>query len=313
MKFIAEHKDRHEGGLRWGVESICATLTEHGCPVAPSTYYEAVGRPPSARAVRDQELGGQIVRVHAANYGVYGARKVWLQLNREGITVARCTVERLMKALHLQGVRRGRRWRTTIGDPGSPRPADLVQRRFDPPAPDRLWVVDFTYCPTWAGMVYVAFVIDAYSRRIIGWRTAAHMRTQLVLDALEHALWTRRQSGRPVPAGLICHSDAGAQYVSVAATERLAAAGAVPSVGSVGDAFDNALAETTIGLFKTELFKPRGPWRTAEQVEIAVLEWVDWYNHRRLHEHCGDIPPAELEQAHYRQQPDLARAGSSTN
>ena len=162
-------------------------------------------------------------------------------------------------------------------------------------------------------MIYVAFVIDAYSRRIIGWRTAAHMRTQLILDALEHALSTRRQAGRPAPAGLICHSDAGSQYVSLACTERLAAAGALPSVGSVGDAFDNALAETTIGLFKTELFKPRGPWRTAEQVEIAVLEWVDWYNHRRLHEHCGDIPPAELEQAHYRQQPDLAEAGSSTN
>ena len=193
------------------------------------------------------------------------------------------------------------------------RPADLVERHFDPPAPDRLWVADFTYCPTWAGMIYVAFVIDAYSRRIIGWRTAAHMRTQLILDALEHALWTRRQAGRPAPAGLICHSDAGSQYISLACTERLAAAGALPSVGSVGDAYDNALAETTIGLFKTELFKPRGPWRTAEQVEIALLEWVDWYNHRRLHEHCGDIPPAELEAAHYRHTADLAEAGSSTN
>ena len=211
MRFIAEHKDRRDGGLRWGVESICATLTEHGCPVAPSTYYEAVGRPPSARALREEQLGPQIARVHADNYGVYGARKVWLQLNREGVTVARCTVERLMKSQGLQGVRRGRRWRTTIGDPAVARPADLVERHFDPPAPDRLWVADFTYCPTWAGMIYVAFVIDAYSRRIIGWRTAAHMRTQLILDALEHALWTRRQAGRPAPAGLICHSDAGSQ------------------------------------------------------------------------------------------------------
>ncbi len=313
MRFIAEHKDRRDGGLRWGVESICATLTEHGCPVAVSSYYDAIGRAPSTRALRDQQLTTLISRVHAENYGVYGARKVWLQLNREGISVARCTVERLMKGLGLQGVRRGRRWRTTIADPGAGRPADLVDRHFDPPAPDRLWVVDFTYCPTWSGMVYVAFVIDAYSRRILGWRSAGHMRTSLVLDALEHALWTRRQAGRPAGAGLICHSDAGSQYVSVAATERLAAVGAVPSVGTVGDAFDNALAETTIGLFKTELFKARGPWRTAEQVEIAVLEWVDWYNHRRLHEYCGDIPPAELEAAHYHHQPDLAEAGSSTN
>jgi putative transposase len=313
VRFIAEHKDRCDGGLRWGVESICATLTEHGCPVAPSTYYEAVGRPRSARALRDEELAPLVARVHAENFGVYGARKVWLQLNREGVTVARCTVERLMRSQGLQGVRRGRRWRTTIGDPAAARPADLVERRFDPPAPDQLWVADFTYCPTWSGMVYVAFVIDAYSRRIIGWRTAGHMRTSLVLDALEHALWTRRQAGRPAPAGLVCHSDAGSQYVSLACTERLAAAGVLPSVGSVGDAYDNALAETTIGLFKTELFKRRGPWRTTEQVEIAVLEWVDWYNHRRLHEHCGDIPPAELEAAHYRHTAVLAEAGSSTN
>ncbi|MGA9859884.1 MAG: IS3 family transposase [Solirubrobacteraceae bacterium] len=276
VRFIAEHKDRRDGGLRWGVESICKTLTEHGRPIAASTYYEATGRPRSARALRDEQLSVEIARVHTDNFGVYGARKVWLQLNREGVAVARCTVERLMKQAGLRGAVRGRRWRTTIGDPSAARPADLVDRHFDPPAPDRLWVVDFTYCPTWSGMVYVAFVIDAYSRRILGWRSAGHMRTSLVLDALDHALWTRRQAGHPIEPGLICHSDAGSQYVSVAATERLAAAGAVPSVGTVGDAFDNALAETTIGLFKTELFKPRGPWRTAEQVEIGVLEWVDW-------------------------------------
>jgi putative transposase len=312
VRFIAEHKDRCDGGLRWGVESICEVLTEHGLPVGVSTYYDAVRRAPSARAVRDAELAPLVARVHAKNYGVYGARKVWLTLNREGVPVARCTVERLMRAQQLQGVRRGKRWRTTFGDPAAARPADLVERKFDPPAPDRLWVADFTYCPTWAGMVYVAFVIDAYSRRIVGWRTAGHMRSTLVTDALEHALWTRRQDGRPVAEGLVCHSDAGSQYVSIACTERLAAAGALPSVGSVGDAYDNALAESTIGLFKTELFKPRGPWRTAEQVEIAVLEWVDWYNHRRLHEHCGDIPPAELEQAHYRHTPDLTEARSTT-
>ena len=211
MRFIAEHKDRRDGGLRWGVESICKTLTEHGCPVAVSTYYEAVGRPACRRVLRDEQLAVEIARVHEANFGVYGARKVWLQLNRERITVARCTVERLMKIAGLRGVVRGRRWRTTIGDPSAARPRDLVDRHFDPLAPDRLWVVDFTYCPTWSGMVYVAFVIDAYSRRILGWRTAGHMRTSLVLDALEHALWTRRQDGHPIEPGLICHSDAGSQ------------------------------------------------------------------------------------------------------
>jgi len=244
VRFIAECKDRRDGGLRWGVESICRVLAEHGCPVAVSSYYAAVGRPPSARARRDEQLAPLIARVHADNYGVYGARKVWLTLNRQGTPVARCTVERLMKAAALQGVRRGKRWRTTRPDPTAARPADLVQRRFDPPAPDRLWVADFTYCPTWAGMVYVAFVIDAFSRRIVGWRAAGHMRTSLVLDALEHAMWTRRQAGRPVQPGLVCHSDAGSQYVSLACTERLATAGALPSVGSVGDAFDCETAVT---------------------------------------------------------------------
>jgi putative transposase len=268
VRFISEHRTRRVGdGLVWGVEPICAVLSEHGCRIAPSTYYEATARPAPARTVRDAELAPMIARVHAENYGVYGARKVGWRSTVKGSRWRGAPVERLMKAQGLQGVRRGRRWRTTIADPAATRPADLVDRHFDVLAPDRLWVVDFTYCPTWAGMVYVAFVIDSYSRRILGWRTAGHMRTSLVLDALEHALWTRRQGDRPVQAGLICHSDAGSQYVSVACTERLAAADALPSVGSVGDAFDNALADTTIGLFNTELFKPRGPWRTADQVK----------------------------------------------
>jgi putative transposase len=302
VKFISGHK------ARFGVEPICRVLSQHGCPIAPSTYYDAVRRLPSARSVRDEQLKAAISRVHADNYGVYGARKVWLALNREGIPVARCTVERLMRQLGLAGARRGKRRRTTVPDPAAARPADLVGRRFSPLAPDRLWVADFTYVPTWSGMVYVAFVIDAYSRQILGWRAATTMRTELVLDALEQALWSRRD-GRGSLAGLVHHNDAGSQYTSIAFTERLAAAGAQPSVGSVGDAYDNALAETVIGLYKTELIKPRGPWRTPEQVEIATLHYVDWFNHRRLFETCGDIPPAELETAYYRQNASLAEAG----
>ena len=303
MRFISEHK-----GV-FGVEPICRVLSEHGCPIAPSTYYDTVRRPRPARAVRDEQLKAAIGRVHAGNFGVYGARKVWLALNREGTVVARCTVERLMRELGLAGARRGSQRRTTVADPAAVRPADLVKRRFSPPAPDRLWVADFTYVPTWSGMVYVAFVIDAYSRRILGWRTATSMRTALVLDALEQALCARNRDGRGSLAGLVHHTDAGSQYTSIAFTERLAAAGVQPSVGTVGDAYDNALAESVIGLFKTELISPRGPWRTAEQVELATLDYVDWYNHQRLLETCGDIPPAELETAYYRQNTSLAEAG----
>ena len=223
--------------------------------------------------------------------------------------MARCTVARLMRELGLAGVRRGKRIRTTIPEPAAARAPDLVRRRFSPPAPDRLWVADFTYVPTWAGMVYVAFVIDAYSRRILGWRAATSMKTSLVLDALEQALWARRRDGRADLSGLICHNDAGSQYTSIAFTERLAAAGVSASVGTVGDAYDNALAESVIGLFKTELIKHHGPWRTAEHVEIATLEYVDWFNHRRLYEVCGDIPPAELEAAYYSHNTSLAEAG----
>jgi putative transposase len=314
VRFINTHADHDVGGLRWGVEPICTVLTEHGCPIAPTTYYAALARArtPSARERRDDVLKVEISRVYGENYRVYGARKVWLVLNREGIRVARCTVERLMNELGLVGARRGRRVRTTTADPAAARPADLLERNFNPPAPNRTWVADFTYVPTWSGMVYVAFVIDAYSRRILGWRAATTMKTTLVLDALEQAVWTRHQAGIVEFDGLIHHNDAGSQYTSIAFTERLAEAGAAPSVGSVGDAYDNALAESLIGLFKTELIKPGGPWRTAEQVEIATLEYVDWFNHRRLFEACGDIPPAELEAAHYRQHTALAEVGHST-
>jgi putative transposase len=241
VRFIDEHRDHRVGeGLRWGVEPICAVLCEHGVQIAPSTYYEARVRAvaPPARLVREEVLKDHIVRVHRANYGVYGARKVWLALNREGIAVARCAVERLMGELALAGARRGRKVRTTVPDPGAPRPADLVDRHFAAPAPNRLWIADFTYVATWSGMVYVAFVIDAYARRILGWRAATTMRTELVLDALEQAMWARAREGVGDLSGLVHHSDAGSQYTSIAFTERLAQAGVDPSVGSVGDAYD---------------------------------------------------------------------------
>jgi putative transposase len=230
--------------------------------------------------------------VHGENYGVYGPRKVWLQLNREGIEVARCTVERLMNLLGLHGIRRGKKWKTTVPDPTADRPLDLVQRRFNPTRPNALWVADFTYVATWAGVVYVAFVVDAYARRILGWRAAMSMRTQLVLDALEQAVWVRRREGTDTLAGLIHHTDAGSQYTSIAFTERLAAVGVSPSIGSVGDAYDNALAESVIGLFKTELINPNRPWKTVDQVETATLRYVDWFNNRRLYEGTATYHPS---------------------
>ena len=270
-------------------------------PIAPSTYYDHINRQPSRQQVRDETLKAQITRVHAANYGVYGARKVWLALNREGITVARCTVERLMAELGLTGALRGKTKRTTIADPTAPRPADLVQRRFAPPAPNRLWVADLTYVSTWSGFAYVAFVVDAYARRILGWRVASTMATSMVLDAIEQAIWTRQQEGTLDLKEVIHHTDRGSQYTSIRFTERLADAGIQPSVGAVGSSYDNALAETINGLYKTELVKPRKPWRTIEAVELATAEWVDWFNHHRLYEYCGDIPPIELETAYYAQ------------
>ena len=282
IAYIDTHRDR------FGVEPICQLL-----PIAPSTYYDAKRRPPSARALRDEELKAAIARVHRDNFGVYGARKVWRQLGREGIAVARCTVERLMADLGLEGVRRGRTRRTTTPDAATPRPADLVERDFSAQRPNQLWVADLTYVATWSGFVYVAFVIDAFSRFLVGWQASRSLRTDLALDALEMAIWHRRG----VLDGLVHHSDRGSQYLSIRYTERLAEAGAVTSVGSRGDSFDNALAETIIGLYKTELIRRRGPWKGINEVEYATLEWVDWFNHRRLLEPIGHIPPAEFEAA----------------
>jgi putative transposase len=312
VRFVAEHADRLTvDGLRWGVEPICRVLSEHGTPIAPSTFYDARDRT-SARAERDEQLKTAIARVHQANYGVYGARKVWLALNREGTGVARCTVERLMRELGLEGARRGSRHRTTVAASDAARAADLVERRFSPARPDAVWVADFTYVATWSGTVYVAFVLDAHSRRILGWRAATSMRTELVLDALEQAIWTRAREGVEDLSGLVCHNDAGSQYTSIAFTERLAAAGAAPSVGTVGDALDNALAETHIGLFKTELIRRQGPWRGLDDVELATLEWVDWHNNRRLHTACHDLTPVEYEQVFYGHHPAQERAEVST-
>lgn len=287
--------------MRWGVQSICAGLVELGIQIAPSTYYDQVSREPSRCEVRDDERKEHIRRIHAANYGVYGARKVWLALNREGIEVARCTVERLMADLGLHGAVRGKAKRTTIADPTAGRPADLVGRQFAPPAPNRLWVADLTYVSTWSGFAYVAFVTDAYARRILGWRVATTMTTAMALDSIEQAIWNRQREGVLDLKDVVHHTDRGSQYMSVRFTERLAEAGIQPSVGAVGSSYDNALAETINGLYKTELIKPRKPWRTIEEVELATAQWVDWFNNHRLYECCGDVPPAELEAAYYAQ------------
>ena len=290
IAFVDDHRDVY------GVEPICKVL-----PIAPSTYHErqAQRRDPSrlsARARRDLELKPQIARVFAENFAVYGVRKVWRQMRREQISLARCTVERLMRQMGLRGVIRGKPLRTTISDKAAPCPRDHVNRQFHAPAPDRLWLSDFTYVATWAGFVYVAFVIDAYARRIVGWRASRTAHASFVLDALEQALHDRRPAHR---AGLIHHSDRGSQYVSIKYTERLAEAGIEPSVGSVGDSYDNALAETINGLYKAEVVHRRGPWRSFEAVEFATLEWVDWFNNRRLLEPIGNIPPAEAEAAYH--------------
>jgi putative transposase len=281
------HGHRH----RWGVEPICRVLQ-----FAPSTYYAARNRPASARAIRDAQLKKDVLRVHGGNYGVYGAHKVWRQLNREHIAVGRDQVARLMRDLGIEGVRRGKVKRTTFPGPLAERPADLVDRDFTAPAPNLLWVADLTYVWTWSGFVYAAFVIDVFARRIIGWRVSRSLRAELALDALEMALWARAGD----LDGLVHHSDRGVQYLAIRYTERLAEEGAVASVGSKGDSFDNALAETVNGLYKTELISRRGPWRTMDQVELASAEWVQWWNERRLHGACGDVPPAEFEAAYYR-------------
>ena len=282
-------RNRH----RYGVEPICRVL-----PIAPSTYHAAQRRSTSARAVRDRQLKAEISRVHAEQFGVYGARKVWRQLHREGIAVARCTVERLMRELGLRGAVRGKTRRTTTPDAAAARPADLVDRDFAAQRPNQLWVADLTYVATWSGFVYVAFVIDAFSRFLVGWQASRSLRTDLALAALEMAIW-RRQTQLD---GLVHHSDRGSQYLAIRYTERLAEAGVVTSVGSRGDSYDNALAETIIGLYKTELIRRRGPWKGLDQVEYATLEWVDWFNHRRLLEPIGHVPPAEFEAAYWRKE-----------
>ena len=290
IAFIDDHREAY------GVEPICRVL-----PIAPSTYHEhaAKRRDPtrrSERAKRDEMLKGEVQRVFDENFRVYGVRKVWRQLGRDGIAVARCTVARLMRAMGLQGAVRGKPVRTTLSDKAVPCPLDRVNRHFQAPQPNALWLADFTSVATWSGFVYVAFVIDAFARRIVGWRVSRSAHAGFVLDALEQALHARR----PVRGGgLVHHSDRGVQYVSIKYTERLAQAGIEPSVGSVGDSYDNALAESVIGLFKAEVIHRRGPWRSFEAVEFATLEWVDWFNHRRLLEPIGNMPPAEAEARYY--------------
>jgi putative transposase len=299
IAFIDDNRADH------GVEPICTVL-----PIAPSTYHKHVAQrlDPlrlSARARRDIVLKPEIARVFAENFAVYGVRKVWRQMRREGFTIARCTVERLMRDMGLAGVIRGKPVRTTISDKAAPCPLDHVNRQFHALAPNRLWVSDFTYVSTWGGFVYVAFVIDVYARYIVGWRVSRTAHANFVLDALEQALHDRRPVHR---GGLVHHSDRGSQYVSIKYTERLAEAGIEPSVGSVGDSYDNALAETINGLYKAEVIHRRGPWRNFEAVEFATLEWVDWFNHRRLLEPIGNIPPAEAEQRYYAMLDDIPMA-----
>jgi putative transposase len=281
--------DEHRGSF--GVEPICQTLA-----IAPSSYYAARVRPPSARSIRDAALGADIGRLHRRNYAVYGARKLWHALRREGTPVGRDQVARLMRGLGLAGAVRGKVKRTTISSELSPRPADLVERVFSAPAPNRLWLADITYVSTWSGFVYTAFIIDAFSRAIVGWRVSSSLRAELALDALEMAIWSRRTADL---GGLVHHSDRGVQYLAIRYTERLADEGAVTSVGSKGDSYDNALAESVNGLYKTELIRGKGPWRTVDQVELATAAWVAWWNQERLHEACGYLPPAEFEAAYH--------------
>jgi putative transposase len=293
VDYIDEHRDR------FGVEPICTVLKDAGVQVAPSTYYAAKTRPPSARSVSDAATTETLRRVHAANYGVYGVRKMHAELNRQGHRVARCTVARLMRAGGLRGISRAKGPRTTIPGTGPDTRPDLVQRAFTASAPDQLWVADITYCRTFAGWVYAAFVIDVFSRRVVGWQLSKNLRTDLALDALEMGLWTRAREGHDT-SGLTHHSDKGVQYVAVRYTQRLAEAGAVASVGSTGDSYDNALAEAFNSLFKAELVRNLGPWKSIDDLEIAVAEYIDWFNHRRLHGEIGTVPPVELENDYYR-------------
>lgn len=301
MELIDNHRDR------FGVEPICRVLREQGVGIAPSTYRAAKKRAPSARSISDAELIEEIRRVHSdrsIGRGLYGARKVWNHLVKvEGRGVARCTVERLMRVHGIRGNRRDKGFRTTKPDTGLvTRPPDLVQRVFKASKPNELWVVDFTYVPTWSAMAFTALVTDVYSRRIVGWRTASAMPTELPLDALEMALWTREGAGEDV-GGLVHHSDAGSQYTAIRYSNRLTDAGAVTSIGSVGDSYDNALAESVIGLYKTECVRHDGPWRTVEDLELGTLSWVHWFNTARLHSAIGYTTPVNYETDYYRHNP----------
>ena len=292
MAFIEANKDAIVDGRRLGVEPICETLQ-----VAPSTYYAARDRAPSARAERDTELTPRLVGIWKANYEVYGSRKLWKAARRAGIEIGRDQTARLMRKADIQGARRSKRVRTTLRDRSAGRHPDLVKRQFRAERPNQLWVTDLTFVATWAGVAYVCFIVDAFSRMIVGWRVAGHMRTPMVLDAIEMARWNR---GLHHP-DLRCHSDAGSQFTSIRYGERLAEIGAVPSIGTVGDSFDNALAETVNGYYKAELIRGparRGPWKTIEEVELATLGWVHWHNTQRLHGYLGDLPPAEFEALH---------------
>jgi putative transposase len=293
--FISEYKECS------GVEPVCRVLTQSGWQIAPGTYYAAIKRPPSARALKDAEILVEIRRMRTDYEEVSGARKTWLELNRRGFPVARCTVERVMSRNGMCGARRGRKVRTTIPGkgPGHERAADLLKRDFTAAAPNRRWVADFTYVATLAGTVYVAFAVDIFSRMVTGWAAARHKRAKLVLDALDMALWHRSRAGRRPGPGLVHHSDAGSQYTSIAFTAHLAAEGIVPSIGTVGDALDNALMESAIGLYKTELINRRGPWRDLAHVEMETAGYVQWFNSRRIHSAIGDITPAEAEAAWY--------------
>lgn len=293
----------------FGVEPICRVLTSHGLKIATSTYYAAKNRTSSTRAIRDAELKTHISRVHTDNFSVYGVRKVWRQLHREGIPAARCTVARLMRDLGLEGVRRGKKICTTIRDDGQERAADLLRRDFTASSPNERWVTDFTYVATWSGVVYVAFVVDVFSRAIVGWSAATSKRAKLVLDALDMALWRRDRAGTPAGPGLVHHSDAGSQYTSFAFTAHLLDAGIDASIGTVGDALDNALMESQIGLYKTELIKPSKPWHGLADVELATAEWTDWFNNQRLHTAIGNIPPHEHETNYYAQHQPQPAAG----
>ncbi|MDJ0347669.1 IS3 family transposase, partial [Streptomyces sp. H10-C2] len=308
VAFIDEHRDRFGG-----VEPICRTLTEHDCSIHPSTYYAHNKRTPSARSLRDAELAPLIVAIHRDNYSVYGARKIWAELKRRGHQAARCTVERIMKAEGITGAVRGKKIVTTVADKEAEQAPDRLSRQFVASAPNRVWVADFTYVATWSGTVYVAFVINTFSRRIVGWSAATNKQTPLVLSALEMALWQPDRAGNPVTAReLIHHSDAGSQYTSFRLATHLAAEQIAASIGTVGDTLDNALMESTIGLYKTELIKPQQPWKALSDVELTTAEWTDWYNHHRPHGEIGHVPPTAYETTYYRQNTQEPQATTTT-